>query len=259
MIMKTTTKQEFINNLSEEQKQSIVNHFDTIYECSELTNHEYKITYLAWLWKKEEVYSCEDGSWTLPEDIADVDIMDYEITIEDETSGGVNLDVTYDYYNFDKLMSIFNDSHKTVKKDKFRLDKFVKDLIDFSNDIGTYFLKGKASDGSIFFEKTVDGLTDEFEILDKALSFFLTFSNVGVNQDEVHCADGKSYELVGSDEYLIGDVDTVGFLISVKEEDIKIDFVINYGGSCGCSPDITPGNCGVFEKPMLEFVNNYCL
>jgi hypothetical protein len=42
----------------------------------------------------------------IDEKFNDIEIMDFEITFEAEEPGGVNLSLTYDYYEINKLMNI---------------------------------------------------------------------------------------------------------------------------------------------------------
>ena len=43
-------KENLLNNLTAVQKEELLKHFNTIYECIELSETENKIIYLAWLW-----------------------------------------------------------------------------------------------------------------------------------------------------------------------------------------------------------------
>ncbi len=99
-------KEELISSLTQEQKQALLDHFNEIYECNELTDHEYKIIYLAWLWANGLVYELDDGWYAFDEDKTGMSIKDYDITFEAEPSGGANLDLFYDYYNLDKMIKL---------------------------------------------------------------------------------------------------------------------------------------------------------
>jgi hypothetical protein len=44
-------KEKFLNALSEIQREKLIQHFDEIYACAELTPREENILYLAYLWK----------------------------------------------------------------------------------------------------------------------------------------------------------------------------------------------------------------
>ncbi len=100
------SKEEIIARLTDELKKSLIVHFNSIYECKELEEHEYKIIYLAWLWANGLVYKGKDGMTTFEESETGVPLTDYEITIEDEVSGGVNLDLMRSYYDLDKLIQL---------------------------------------------------------------------------------------------------------------------------------------------------------
>lgn len=95
-----------LKNLSDEQKKEALAHFNSVYECNVLTEHEYRIIYLAWLWSNGFVNKTENGMTTFEESETGVPLTDYEITIEDEVSGGVNLDLMRSYYDLDKLIQL---------------------------------------------------------------------------------------------------------------------------------------------------------
>ncbi len=99
------TKEQFINKLTAEQKQSLHEHFDTIYECPVLTDHEYKIAYLAWLWANGKVYDAGDHDFFIKEEETGMSMADFEITFEDGYEhGGINLQYLYDYYTMHLLI-----------------------------------------------------------------------------------------------------------------------------------------------------------
>lgn len=101
------TKTELINALTDEQRRAILKHFNTIYECDTLSSREEKIIYLSWLFKNDKVNFGGDGFQSFSDDVTDVDLMDYEIDIEDEENkGGVNLHVTHDFYQIDDLIKL---------------------------------------------------------------------------------------------------------------------------------------------------------
>jgi hypothetical protein len=95
-----------LSKLTVDQKKELLAHFNSIYECTELGEHEYKIIYLAWLWANGFVVRSESGMRTFDAGEAGVPITDYEITIEDDHKGGVNLDVTSMYYDIDKIIKL---------------------------------------------------------------------------------------------------------------------------------------------------------
>lgn len=70
-----------------------------------LGDREQKIIYLAWMWANGHVFN--DGNTSLFDDNkADVQLNDYELTFEVEDSGGINLDVTYDFYEIGRIIEI---------------------------------------------------------------------------------------------------------------------------------------------------------
>jgi hypothetical protein len=98
-------KQPFISSLTLEQQQILKDHINTIYECKELTEHEYNIAYLAWLWAQGRVYYDDNFSLEFDEKEAGISMEAFEITFEDDYRlGGTNLQITYDYYCLDQLI-----------------------------------------------------------------------------------------------------------------------------------------------------------
>jgi hypothetical protein len=94
----------FKESISQEQDIAIVKHFNEIYQCNVLSEHEYKIAYLAYLWKHGKVVS-DNGFFDVEKGLG-VSIMDFELTFEIEQSGGVNLEITKDYYQLVRLMEL---------------------------------------------------------------------------------------------------------------------------------------------------------
>lgn len=97
-----------IESLTDDQKLKLIDHFNSIYECHELSDHEYRIIYLAWLWSNGFVYRDESGMSMIDEKNSDLPLSAFEITIEDEYKGGVNLDLMYSLYSLDKIAQITN-------------------------------------------------------------------------------------------------------------------------------------------------------
>lgn len=95
-----------IDNLTADQKKKLLDHFNTIYKCAELTDHEYRIVYLAWLWANGFVYYDENGESVIDEKNSDLPLSTYEITFEADESGGVNLDYFNMYYGIDKIVKL---------------------------------------------------------------------------------------------------------------------------------------------------------
>ena len=105
------TLNQFKESISEIQKEQIVRHFDEIYVCGNLSDHEYKVAYLAYLWKHGRVINDmnEGHVEIVNEKELGVELFrDYEISIEagDFDQGGVNLNLTFDFYGLDKLKEL---------------------------------------------------------------------------------------------------------------------------------------------------------
>lgn len=109
------TKDQVLSNIDAVTQQALLGHFNTLYECEALGKHEWNIVYLAWLWANDYVFSDEDGMAWFDQDEVGMDIMDYELTFEVEDSGGLNLDVTHDFYELGKLAVIINAKEHNVK------------------------------------------------------------------------------------------------------------------------------------------------
>lgn len=101
-----TKKEKVLAGISPEQKQALVNHFNSIYDCNELTGHEEKMIYLAWMWKQGIVQRNADNMPGFDEAEAGVPMDDYEVTIEDEITGGVNLELMYEFYDLQGIQKI---------------------------------------------------------------------------------------------------------------------------------------------------------
>jgi len=107
-----TKKETVLKNLTAQQKEAIVSHFNTIYKCSELSETENRIIYLAWLWNEGYVTVNKDAGTDFNEKEAGVPLTDYEITFEDEDSGGINLVFFYEYYGIIKIIELLGWSKK---------------------------------------------------------------------------------------------------------------------------------------------------
>jgi hypothetical protein len=99
------TREGFVRNLSPVQKELLGAHFNTLYACDALGEHELNITYLAWLVGKELLHFGNDLIMADPG--VEFNEKDYEITFEDETlAGGINLELTDAFYNLDRIYTI---------------------------------------------------------------------------------------------------------------------------------------------------------
>ena len=94
-----------IEELDDVQKVNLLKHFNTIYECKQLTINEFNMIHLAWLWDNGFVVEVNNG---LPEisHRLNIPFNTYELTFEVEEAGGVNLNVTYEYYELDQIIKI---------------------------------------------------------------------------------------------------------------------------------------------------------
>jgi hypothetical protein len=101
------TFNEFKKQLTNQQLASLHNHFNEIYECKQLEDREFKMAYLAYLWKNKQVVLTQDrGYEILNTESLGINVdTDYEISFEagEDGAGGVNLGVLHDFYVFQKL------------------------------------------------------------------------------------------------------------------------------------------------------------
>ena len=107
--MKTIPYSEFPPPVINKAKDQFIAHFDKIYECNELTDHELKIIYLAYLWSKGLAGIDSTGEHFFDETNSGVSLADYELTFEAETSGGINFYLTHEYYYLDQIMAMLED------------------------------------------------------------------------------------------------------------------------------------------------------
>lgn len=102
------TFNDFKKQLTKKQLTSILTHFNEIYECTQLEEREFKMCYLAYLWKNKQVVLNEIGYDILNAETLGIDVeADYEISFESEDAVGfVNLGILHDYYIFQILEEI---------------------------------------------------------------------------------------------------------------------------------------------------------
>jgi len=103
------TKQDFFKLLTPEKRKKLTEHFDSIYECTELDEVEINIVYLAWLLGEGHAYFSNDVM-VEANDGVEFNANDYEIQYEDtENQGGLNFWLTNDFYNLDRIYKILTE------------------------------------------------------------------------------------------------------------------------------------------------------
>jgi hypothetical protein len=102
------SKADFLSGLTANQRANFIAHFDKIYVCEALTDGEENILYLAYLWKNGFVVEEPSGNKMLHTAVKDVTFEDFELSIEvpEGDEGGVNLDVTFEFYGVGELMEM---------------------------------------------------------------------------------------------------------------------------------------------------------
>ena len=99
----------FKESLTDQVKEKLFDHFNTIYEVSPLSEHECKISFLASVWNSDLLQMDADGLYVLDEHkLTGVTLDDYELfqEVSPEESGGTNLDITNSYYEIPKIIEI---------------------------------------------------------------------------------------------------------------------------------------------------------
>lgn len=102
------TRQAITNNLTAGQQARLLAHFNSLYPCSELGQHEHNIIYLAWLWQNGHVTYDPAMGYGFDEQQAGISLNDFEITFEagEGGAGGINLGLTHGYYDLDAVAAI---------------------------------------------------------------------------------------------------------------------------------------------------------
>ena len=99
----------FKESLTDQVKEKLFDHFNTIYKVSSLSKQEYKISFLASIWNSDLLQMDANGWYVLDEyKLKGVTIEDYELLqeVSPEESGGINLDITSSYYEIPKIIEI---------------------------------------------------------------------------------------------------------------------------------------------------------
>lgn len=254
--MKEKNFKYFKQSLSQERKSELLEHFNTIYECHKLGEHELKIAYLAHLWENGYVYAEQDGFPFIDEHETGINMDEYEITIEAEDAGGVNLDLLYSFYDFDSLIKP-NSMKVSIKG--FNYEKFEKTILEFEKTVTnvhpTYAVVWMEKNSKKVNFGPEEGRDELYKELQEGKQLFFPFSSSNVD-GEFYAANNKTYLADGENE-LIGDVDCFGYLISFKDDVLDISTAIHYGGGCGFCPNIDEHSCGELGKDMRLFLNKF--
>ena len=104
-------KEQFIRNLSYEKKKALLEHFISLDKThhKRLSDYEYRIIYLAWLWKNGLVTKRENGYYAFDEAEAGVPLRDYEDIPFHEAifyPYSYNLESIHTQYNLSRLMTL---------------------------------------------------------------------------------------------------------------------------------------------------------
>lgn len=167
-------KDTLIQSLTTEQSDALVKHFDAIYECNELSETEYKIIYLAWLWAKDYVKDIGDGFLFFDEAEAGVPLSDYEITFESEISGGMNLNLMHQYYNIDEIIEILKakNMRNQIPLEKINIDP---DVLPVYCPICRESVLGNKEEIEVMIEKNLDPRDIEWDFAPCVHTLFIAY------------------------------------------------------------------------------------
>ena len=103
----TFSREKIIDDLDAKQYTALLHHFNSIYEVREdFDDTELNVIYLAWLWKHG--YVQPENHWsTINPDVKDLEELDFDYSIDEDTDFGMNLDNVYDYYDIGVMMDIW--------------------------------------------------------------------------------------------------------------------------------------------------------
>ncbi len=149
---------------------------------------------------------------------------------------------------------------------RFDLSGFIGEIFDFlhRNDISPTVVVSFTQDGAAA-ESEMDEITQDstWELLLRGEILFLPFSDINVGES-IPCADGNSYSIFtssGLDEEVAvsaEQVESVGFLVKVEQENIEICPAVFKGGDyCQMDPNEIEGDLKEFNEPMFQFVGRF--
>lgn len=95
-------KEGLFKALDENKLADILIHFNSIYNCRVLGEKEMNLVWLSWVHGKGLLHVSE-SLIIYPFREVEFEPKDYEISDENETSGGINLELTMNFYQLDKL------------------------------------------------------------------------------------------------------------------------------------------------------------
>lgn len=153
-----------------------------------------------------------------------------------------------------------------VSLNRFNLLKFIEGILDFlnRNDISPTVIVRFAEDG-VMAELVMDEITQASirDLLLRGEALFLPFSDINVGES-IPCADGSRYSVNSSSgfdgEVAISaeQVESIGFLVQVKQENIEICPAVFKGGDYSqMDPDEIDENLKEFTEPMDRFVRRF--
>jgi len=151
-----------------------------------------------------------------------------------------------------------------INKDKFKFNDFTASILEFLKSWGmevhpSYAIAMVEEPGDAPEYGPEEGRNNFLDELSAGNYLFFPFSTSNLDEP-ISCANGKAYKLDEESDFVIGDIDCVGFLIKLDNGNFIINSAVNAGGACMAPPpsvDIT--DCDIFDKPMKNYLNNFMI
>ncbi len=96
------TKAAYLSSLNEDTRTNILIHFNKITQCTELSERDFDLVWLAWIVGEKLLLVSEEF---IMNEMSEVEFehQDYELTFEDKIPGKSNIDTLREYYFLDQL------------------------------------------------------------------------------------------------------------------------------------------------------------
>jgi hypothetical protein len=155
-------------------------------------------------------------------------------------------------------------SMKTIKCrfGDFDFDRFAREMLRFYRKIGargthpSAYVTRVEKPGGAPESVPAKGRDTFKEELESGLWLFFPFCEPNAGAP-VRCADGRPRKVDGDKEFCLGDTDTAGYLLGLKNGRLTIHSAVQ---SLSCLPPASVDivrNCGVLDKPMTKFIQSF--
>jgi len=152
---------------------------------------------------------------------------------------------------------------KKVAVKDFDFKGFTKALLGFlGKELGeevhpSYGIVTVAEPGGVPEYGPETGRANFQEELEAGKLLFFPFSSSNVDEP-IPCADGKKRKLAEDSDFMMGEVDCVGFLVQLKAGAFYINSAMQAGGACpGPVPSVDIMDCDLFDAPMEKFIGKF--